>query len=158
MKVLNLGCAQSHVFEGWFASEEDFQSQLARGLIECPMCNTNQIEKRPSAPRLNLRTQGEPLVPQPPISADPAVAARHQQTGAAAEFQAQALHALRELVARTEDVGERFAQEARRMHYGEIEPRSIRGRATVEDAVAMAEEGVELMPLPELDAIKHTLQ
>jgi len=57
MKVLNLGCAQDHVFEGWFGSEKDFQDQLARGLLECPVCGDSHIQKRLSAPRLNLKAR-----------------------------------------------------------------------------------------------------
>lgn len=163
MKVLNLGCGQSHVFEGWFASEEDFQTQLARGLIECPMCGDRHVEKRLSAPRLNLKTQGSDVPasrPSTPVDTTPAAGQQPALPAVlqAKMLQAKMLQAMRELVANTEDVGERFAQEARRMHYGEIEHRGIRGRTTVDEAVALADEGVELLPLPDLDAIKNTLQ
>jgi len=155
MKVLDLGCAHAHVFEGWFASEDDFQSQLSRGLLECPMCGDQHIQKRLSAPRLNLKAAHQQPVStevapeNEPVSAEPALPA---------EMQAKLLKMVREVVAKTEDVGGGFAQEARRMHYGEIEQRSIRGTATVDDAVALVEEGIEVLPLPELDFFKQTLQ
>lgn len=159
MKVLDLGCAQSHVFEGWFASEDDFQAQLARGLLECPLCGDRHIEKRLSAPRLNLRAPVEVPDAQsaPPASPSPAVA-QPQRPLVPEDIQGLVLRAVREVMAKTEDVGERFADEARRMHYGEIEQRSIRGRATVADAVELVEEGIDLLPLPDLDSFKQTLQ
>lgn len=159
MKVLDLGCAQSHVFEGWFASEDDFQAQLARGLLECPLCGDRHIEKRLSAPRLNLRAPVEVPAAQssPPASPSPTVAQPHRPA-VPEDIQGLVLRAVREVMAKTEDVGERFADEARRMHYGEIEQRSIRGRATVADAVELVEEGIDLLPLPDLDSFKQTLQ
>ena len=151
MKVLNLGCARSHLFEGWFGSESDYQSQLERGLLECPVCGEKSVSKLPSAPRLNLRGQ------------DAAPASQHAETArpadvAAAELQAAMLRAMRELGARSEDVGERFADEARRIHHGDAERRSIRGRASVADAVELLEEGIGVLPLPDLPALKETLQ
>jgi len=151
MKVLNLGCAQSHVFEGWFGSEADFQSQLERGLLECPMCGDKAVNKLPSAPRLNLRSQAES---EQPAAAKPVMDAGQLD----ATVQARMLQALREVHARSEDVGERFASEARRMHHGEIEPRQIRGRASVAEAVELIEEGIGVLPLPDLPAVKETLQ
>ena len=155
MKVLDLGCAHAHVFEGWFASEEDFQSQLSRGLLECPVCGDQRIEKRLSAPRLNLKaadSQTEQL-------SNPSTAHVQTESGAMpAEMQAKLLHMVREVMSKTEDVGGGFAREARRMHYGEIEQRSIRGTATVDDAMSLAEEGIDVLPLPDLDVFKQTLQ
>ncbi len=151
MKVLNLGCAQSHVFEGWFGSEADFQGQLERGLLECPLCGDRTVRKLPSAPRLNLGGPKEAVPAPAPVAAPPAEAE-------AVRRQAEALRALREVVARTEDVGTRFASEARRMHQGEIEPRQIRGRASVAEAVELIEEGIGVLPLPDLPAVKETLQ
>jgi len=153
MKVLNLGCAQSHLFEGWFGSEADFQSQLERGLLECPVCGDRTVHKRLSAPRLNLRGQHDDPTP----ASAPAAAGRVEPPGAG-EIQAGYLRALREVMARTEDVGTRFASEARRMHQGEIEPRQIRGRASVAEAVELIEEGIAVLPLPDLPAVKETLQ
>lgn len=147
MKVLDLGCAQAHTFEGWFGSEDDFQSQLARGLVTCPVCGDAHIAKRLSAPRLNLAGAQADNPPHSPTPAQAAV----DETGAA-------LKALREWVRRTEDVGERFAEEARRMHHGETPSRNIRGKATLADAAALVEEGVSIVPLPDVPALKETLQ
>ncbi|MFC6284086.1 MULTISPECIES: DUF1178 family protein [Polaromonas] len=177
MKVLNLQCARQHSFEGWFASEGDFQTQLARGLVECPMCADKSIQKMPSAPRLNLgghqapasgSDEGSPkagapgsapsLLPQHHAAASTADAATGVQTSASPAEQAAFLKALRHVVANTEDVGERFADEARRMHYGDAEARSIRGQASVREAVELMEEGIEVMPLPLPAAVKETLQ
>lgn len=155
MKVLDLGCAHAHVFEGWFASEEDFQTQLGGGLLECPVCGDQRIEKRLSAPRLNLKA----AVSQTAQLPNPSTAYVQAEPGAMpAEMQAKLLHMVREVLSKTEDVGGGFAREARRMHYGEIEQRSIRGTATVDDAMSLAEEGIDVLPLPDLDVFKQTLQ
>ncbi len=154
MKVLDLNCQHGHVFEGWFASEDDFQSQKARALVQCPMCGDAHIEKRLSAPRLNLGAQAPAAGPAPPSSTPaPAAAAASRRA-----LQAAWLRASRELVAKSEDVGERFAAEARRMHHGETEARAIRGQATVEQAVELLEEGIGVMPLALAETAKKTLQ
>lgn len=147
MKVLDLACPQGHVFEGWFASEEDFQSQKARALVQCPVCGAVDIEKRLSAPRLNLGAAAPATAP----AATPDAPSREA-------LQAAWLRASRELIAKTEDVGTRFADEARRMHHGEIEPRGIRGQATLKEAAALLEEGIGVLPLALPDGAKETLQ
>lgn len=164
MKVLNLQCAHQHAFEGWFASEDDFQGQLARGLIECPLCADQGIQKMPTAPRLNLGSHliqeaSEKNTAKPPPAA-PAQAQGASGAGlsaaAHADGQAAFLKALRQVVADTEDVGDRFTQEVRRMHYGDSEARSIRGQASLKDAVELLEEGIDVLPLPA--SFKETLQ
>ncbi len=154
MKVLDLGCQFGHVFEGWFASEDDFQSQKARALVQCPFCGDTQIDKRLSAPRLNLGAQA-PAV-------QPTAAQTGAQTSAAPNarqaMQAAWLEISRQLIAHTEDVGQRFAEEARRMHHGEIATRGIRGQTSAEEAVALLEEGIEVLPLALPDAVKQILQ
>ena len=158
MKVLNLQCArQQHSFEGWFASEDDFQDQVARGVLECPLCGAQDIQKLPSAPRLNLGAMREREVKAPDaVPAHPRASTTDMFAPADPVHQATVLRVLRELVARTEDVGERFAQEARRIHYGETAHRNIRGRASAREAIELLEEGIEVMPLPA--AVKDTLQ
>jgi hypothetical protein len=160
MKVLDLQCSHQHAFEGWFASEDDFQEQLTRGLVTCPLCADPAIQKMPSAPRLNL---GAPLPAAAASAREPAAissaglasgAAPPAATAGPAEF----MKALREVMAATEDVGEHFADEARAMHYGEAQRRSIRGQASVREAVELLEEGIEVMPLPLPAAAKETLQ
>jgi hypothetical protein len=156
MKVLNLQCAHQHEFEGWFGSEDDFTSQLARGLVSCPLCGDAHIEKKLSAPRLNLRTtRGEDSASSTTAVALSNHAAPNPEL---AELQARMLAALREVVSNTEDVGERFAEEARAMHHGEKEHRQIRGQASAQEAMELIEEGIEVMPLPMLPGIKDTLQ
>lgn len=155
MKVLDLQCARQHVFEGWFGSEEDFASQLGRGLVSCPLCGDQRIEKKLSAPRLNLRGGKEEAAP----AGVPALAmSNHPAYAELAQLQARMLKAMREIVANTEDVGERFAEQARAMHHGDIERRNIRGNATPEVALELIEEGVDVMPLPLLPPAKETLQ
>jgi hypothetical protein len=148
MKVLDLACSQGHLFEGWFASEADFASQHDRGLVSCPACADTTIHKRLSAPRLHLR--GDAHEPHPPSN----TVEEHQTPARQAAY----LQAMRELMRRSEDVGERFANEARRMHQGEVESRSIRGQTSLEEAVQLHEEGIPLVPLPDLPGLKEPLQ
>lgn len=150
MKVLNLQCAHQHGFEGWFASEDDFQSQLARQLVACPVCGDTGVAKLPSAPRLNLGATASPAEQAAPAPSepDPQRAAR----------QAAWLKMVRHVMANTEDVGEKFAEEARRIHYGETEERNIRGQASREDTEALLEEGIAVLPLPVPAGLKGPLQ
>lgn len=143
MKVLNLSCAHQHLFEGWFASEDDFVSQVERGLVECPLCADKAITRLPSAPRLNVSNLRD---------------APAQPADASMQAQAQWLRAVRHMVETTEDVGERFPEEARRIHYGEVQERGIRGRASREDTDALREEGIEVMAIPLPAALKGPVQ
>jgi hypothetical protein len=122
MWVAELGCEQGHGFEGYFASKDEFESQQARGLVSCPVCGSAQVERRLSAPRINV--------------------------GAPAPDLRQLVAKLR---AGSEDVGSRFATEARRMHEGETPERAIRGRASGEELMALLDDGVPVLPLPDLD-------
>jgi hypothetical protein len=141
MKVLNLRCAQGHGFEGWFGSDDEFLDQNGRGLIECPLCADRVITRLPTAPRLNLSGAREPAPEARPV-----------------DLQAAWLAAARRLLAETEDVGDRFAEEARRIHYGEAEHRGIRGQASPEEREALREEGIETFALPLPAALKDPLQ
>ena len=147
MKVLNLRCANGHGFEGWFASDDEFMAQNGRGLIECPLCADRIVSRLPSAPRLNLSGQREPAAPPAP-AAEPT----------AKPLQTQWMHAVRRMLESTEDVGERFPEEARRIHYGEIEARGIRGQASAEERRALLDEGIEIMSLPLPAALKGPVQ
>ena len=155
MKVLNLQCAGQHDFEGWFASEDDFQAQMEHGLLSCPLCGDSQVRKMLTAPRLNLGRAREDLTTRP-VSDDGMVEMGHTAPGS--ELQGRLLRAMRDLMSKTEDVGERFADEARAMHHGELEQRNIRGRTTPEVAMELIEEGVDVLPLPSIPALKETLQ
>ncbi len=161
MKVLNLQCGHGHRFEGWFGSEDDFQNQLAHSLVACPLCGDTGTKKLLSAPRLNLGATD----PNAPTVAPPDKALESHTVPALAEpvgttlteQQAQWLHRVREVIAQTDDVGEQFASEARRMHYGETDHRPIRGHATADQALELLEEGIPVMPLPLPAALKGTL-
>ncbi|WP_438393464.1 DUF1178 family protein [Caballeronia sp. DA-9] len=159
MKVLDLKCSHDHRFEGWFASADEFESQLSRKLVACPVCSSIEVSRMPSAPRLNLSTSRTGRTEQPSDSTSVAQAAQPQQPAEnAMQAQARALHFMREILAKTENVGDRFAEEARRMHYDEAPARNIRGVATPEDAHALMEEGIDVMPLPVPAALKEPLQ
>ena len=177
MKVLDLKCAHQHVFEGWFASEDDFQSQLTRDLVQCPMCGDAAISKQLSAPRLNLGATPPPSpAAKAPAAADADVSggvkpSRRELVPARAAsalsaqdlqdlqaVQADWLKMARHVMANTENVGSHFAEVARQMHYGETEERSIRGQTSRQEAVALLEEGISVMPLPIPDALKGPLQ
>ena len=168
MKVLDLLCDADHRFEGWFASEEDFQSQMERALVQCPMCGSAHIRKGLSAPRLNLRSSSkEPAsarqckaieeaapVPQQDVSNRPPPTPAELQS----QLQDAWLRAARHVIANTENVGERFAQEARRIHYGDAPERGIRGQASAEETAELVEEGIDVMPFVLPDSLKETLQ
>lgn len=158
MKVLNLRCADGHGFEGWFASEDDFLDQNGRSMIECPLCADRIISRLPSAPRLNLSGAREvvPVKPQALSSvpaADPAPHAAPPQGEPRGDLQAHWLAGVRKLLATTEDVGPRFAEEARRIHYGEAKNRGIRGQASPEEREALRDEGIETVAI----AVPHAL-
>ena len=161
MKVFDLQCRQQHGFEGWFGSEGDFLSQSERGLVSCPMCGDAQVSRMPSAPRLNLGAEPRRHAPAE-RAGDAALAAAPMPGGEEASRLAQ-LHAAwlrvaRHVVENTDDVDERFAREARRMHHGEIESRGIRGRASAEEARELADEGIEVMALPIPAALNGPVQ
>lgn len=140
MKVYNLACEHDHRFEGWFSSEEDFSAQVGKGLIECLVCESRAIVRMPSAPRLNLS------------------GAQKSEPDLSAQVQAHLMNVMRTVIANSEDVGECFAEEARRIHYNEAPERTIRGVATVDECKALVEEGIDITPLPQLAVLKNTLQ
>ena len=142
IKVFNLRCDNAHTFEGWFASGNDLDAQRERGLLSCPFCNSVEVVKAPSAPYVG-RAVAEPA------PAETGAAAR--QTAimpTPAQMQAMFMTMAREIARTTEDVGERFAEEARRIHYNEVPARGIRGTTTREEAQALDEEGIGVMPIP----------
>jgi len=150
MKVLDLQCTLGHVFEGWFGSEADFLDQSRRSLVQCPLCGDPTISKKLSAPRLALsRSRSEQL-----DRSDAADASRTDSDAASAAWVALA----RKLVCETTDVGSNFAEEARKIHYGETEARSIRGTATPDETHSLVEEGIEVMSFPLPIPSKERLQ
>ncbi|MGO4329176.1 DUF1178 family protein [Cupriavidus sp. 2TAF22] len=148
MKVLDLRCAQDHRFEGWFASEDDAQAQILQKLVQCPICADHAITRLPSAPRLNLSGATAAPAGRPAEAKAPAAAA--------VTLQSLYMKAVRQVLAQTEDVGERFAEEARRMHYDETPERGIRGTASPDEVQALAEEGIDTFQLVVPDALKQT--
>lgn len=150
MKVFDLRCAHGHGFEGWFASEDDYVRQHERGLVECPLCGDKSVDRLPSAPRLNLGAT-------PPAAENrqqPAVAPPAAPSPEAVTLQNMWVEAVKHVMERTEDVGDRFSEEARRIHYGEAESRGIRGQATPEQRAELADEGIEVVSLPVPPALK----
>lgn len=145
MIVYNLACKQGHAFEGWFKSPADFENQRDRGLVECPVCADRSVERKLHAPRVNVGAA-------PTTRANAVEDATLSDGSVDRERLAKALAAMAEFAARvrenTENVGERFAEEARAMHYGEKPLRGIRGRADPETAAELREEGIEFQSLP----------
>ena len=141
MIVYDLLCTNGHAFEGWFASGAEFDRQKAARLLSCPVCDGFDVERRPSAKvrTAKVRTAKAPAAAPAPVSAG---------QDAIAGIPPELLAKLREVVRNTEDVGERFPEEARKIHYDEAPPRSIRGKASREEAESLAEEGIDFSQLP----------
>ncbi|WP_454882857.1 DUF1178 family protein [Sphingomonas oryzagri] len=128
MIVFDLACSGGHVFEAWFGSQADYDDQRARRLVSCPMCGDGRVDKAPMAPRISgTRSSGAP---------DPK------------QVMQAMMMAQRKLLASSEDVGGRFADEARAIHAGDAEERQIHGRTTPAEAKKLVEEGVPVAPLP----------
>jgi hypothetical protein len=155
-----LKCAKGHAFESWFQSSAAFDKQNKRGLVTCPVCGASKVAKAIMAPQLTRTRNAESAQAEPPASpAPPALAgamppvtpgkAAVAMTSPAERELRRKLKALRDHVTKNAHyVGAQFPEEARKMHYGEIEHRSIYGEATSEEAKALHEEGVEFHPLP----------
>jgi hypothetical protein len=158
----NLVCAKGHEFESWFANSATYDKQARRGLLECPHCGSSKVEKALMTPRLaRTRKSGapitapleavaapEPATPEPAAAPEPApVAVISPQER---ELRAKLKELRDHLVSNAENVGGRFPEEARKMHYGEKKHRSIYGTASPDDAKALHEEGIEFAPLPVL--------
>jgi hypothetical protein len=143
--VFDLRCAPSgHVFEGWFGSSGEFQSQQARGLVSCPLCGSGEVDKAPMAPAVGAK--GNSLETAP-------ATAPGQDLFASAPAEVKAMLAAaaavqKKLLASSEGVGDRFADKARAIHLGDADARPIHGRATREQAQSLVEEGVAIAPLP----------
>jgi hypothetical protein len=141
MIVYDLACEQGHRFEGWFGSADDFAQQQQRGLVACPVCDSSSVARIPSA-RVNVGKASAPPS-ETPKPAQPAAPASH-----GAGLPAEVVTKLREIVRNTENVGRRFPEEARKMHYEEVPHRPIRGQASPDEADALRDEGIEFAPVP----------
>ncbi|MEY3215857.1 MAG: hypothetical protein RLZZ280_234 [Pseudomonadota bacterium] len=179
MKVLDLQCRLGHSFEGWFGSQADYDAQRERGLVTCPVCNDSEITKMLSAPRLNLGhgtapvlSQGQGAEPVAGAATAAQVPETRSEVAASAvpaaqsemaqpslqQIQAAMMNMVRHVMANTEDVGTQFAEEARKIHYGERAERNIRGQATREETEALIDEGIDVMALPVPENLKGPLQ
>jgi hypothetical protein len=157
MIIFDLSCQHEHRFEGWFQSREDFDSQSLRSLISCPDCGSLQVRRVPSALHVGRQSKSSEVAPppMPPMSAaSSATVAAPVPSSPAIDPRAGARSSLQQLttmlLANCEDVGEHFAEEARKIHYLETPERSIRGQASDEEYEALREEGVEVLRLPRL--------
>lgn len=142
MIVFDLLCGGGHRFEGWFGSAEDYAKQKEGRLLSCPVCGVAGVERVPSAARLNLGAV-EPAAAKPESTA-------MQMEGKDPFAIAQMLYSqmLDQLLAKTEDVGTRFPEEARRIHYKEVPARGIRGQATQQEHDELLDEGIEVARFP----------
>lgn len=137
-----LRCANGHGFDGWFAGAEAFDKQQRGGLLECPHCGTADVEKALMAPSVSTSRRREKRQP---------VAAMAQPADPRRGELLEAMRRLKAMVTENADyVGDRFAEEARKIHYGESDPRGIYGEATGEEVKSLLDDGVEIMPLPSL--------
>ena len=148
-----LHCDRNHDFESWFQSSSAYDSQVKRKLVTCPVCGSAEVEKAIMAPRIVGKKSRE-KAPAPVEAAAPAETPATESTSLMMAQERELRAKLKELrdhiVKNADNVGERFPNEARKMHYGEIEHRPIYGEASNEEARALIEEGVEVSPLPVL--------
>jgi len=140
----SLVCSNAHEFEGWFRSSEDFDAQSSAGLCACPECGSTSVAKALMRPNV-ATSETRAVVP---------VAAQDKQHVAIPPEAREFLEKLKEIKAAlldgSEDVGKRFAEEARRIHFGEAPARAVHGEATEEDARSLIEDGIDILPLPVL--------
>lgn len=143
MIVFDLTCADhGHRFEGWFASSEDFEAQQARALVTCPQCGCASVSKAPMAPAVPRKgNQASAQPPAPPLAGGALPPEAQAMLARLAEFQAEAIK-------QSQWVGDKFADVSRAMHYGEQDPAPVYGQASVDEAKALVEEGIPVLPLP----------
>ena len=140
MKVYNLKCQFGHTFEGWFRSNDEFISQSDQGILSCPVCDDNVVSRVPSAAHIQAQKS-------PSISSGnhlPQNSGKHFEN----EVNKKLLEVAKHILQNSEDVGDQFANEARRIHRKESEERSIYGTITLEDAKELKEEGIEIISIP----------
>jgi hypothetical protein len=155
-----LVCEQGHTFESWFSDSASFDTQAKRGFVECPVCQSKQVTKALMSPAVSTSRRREAAraampaeaaaVPAPtpaPAEAQPAVALLDERQQA---MRAMIRELHQKLTENSVDVGSSFPEEARRMHDGETPQRSIRGQATLEEAKALLEDGIPVLPIPTL--------
>lgn len=159
MISFTLKCSDGHEFEAWFGSSADYDDQQERGLVSCPFCNNTSVSKALMTPQLPRKGNQKPApaAPHTPQKMPPPATSQHtlpaQGPSAIKPEDVAALYSrMREMqnkiVAEYDDVGNRFAEEARKIHYGETEERGIYGQTSIEEAEALAEEGIDALAVP----------
>ena len=138
MIVFDLGCANSHRFEGWFASNEDFERQIGRKLVTCPLCGNANVSRLPHVFRIG--TGGKERAPRAESAAG-----QKQYSNVSSEVLTKLVE---HIIENTEDVGAAFPEEARKIHYRESAERRIRGTASRDEVDALRDEGIEVIALP----------
>jgi hypothetical protein len=146
----NLVCDKRHEFESWFPSSAAYERQEKRKLIACPVCGSVKVERAIMAPNVARKDKSTSSLPAPVEQATEAPQPVAMVSPEEKEFRAKLKELRDHLTANSDNVGNKFPEEARKMHYGETEHRSIYGEATAEDAKALHEEGIEFHPLPVL--------
>jgi hypothetical protein len=149
----NLRCERGHAFESWFQSSSAYDSQVRRKLVTCPTCGSAKVEKAIMAPQIIGKKGRDKAAPEPaPVTAAEPTSSESTPLMMAQERELRAkLKELRDhIVKNADNVGDRFPNEARAMHYGDKEHRPIYGEASAEEARSLVEEGVEVSPLPVL--------
>lgn len=149
MKIFNLCCSHHHRFEGWFGSDVQRQEQLSNGLLVCPLCGDSHIQVLPSAPHVHVGKAAPHTKRAAAGGVEAAAAAGLSESSQQTEAQLQStwVQAIELLIQNTDDVGEQFADEARRIHYGEAPDRGIRGSATLDEVQVLREEGIDVVPI-----------
>jgi len=151
----SLACKKGHAFESWFQDSAAFEKQAKRGLVSCPQCGSSEVSKAIMAPQVSdskrrrkaaTKAAAETIMADKPADAAPVAIVSPQEQALRTKLKELREHLLKN----ADHVGTRFPEEARKMHYGEIEHRSIYGEASLEQAKELAEEGIEVHPLPML--------
>ena len=150
-----LVCERKHNFEIWFSDSGDYDKQRKRGLVTCPVCDSKKVEKAIMAPALGRGAKKRSALIEAPMPAADAPSAPAPEPVAMIspqeqEFRAKLKELRDHLTANADNVGKKFPEEARKMHYGETEHRSIYGEASPDEAKALLDEGIEFHPLPVL--------
>lgn len=151
MIVFDLICEHGHPFEGWFSSSNDYADQQERGLLDCPHCGSLVITKAPMAPAVSAKgnTRSEPVAPVPAAAGDEAHPVANQPMPEEVQKALKALAKAQEKALKDSTwVGDKFAEASRAMHYGETVEKPIHGKASVEEAESLSEEGINVAPLP----------
>jgi hypothetical protein len=147
-----LSCNKGHGFESWFADSSAYDKQAKRGLVTCPQCGSAKVEKAIMAPQLSSTAKKRKASVETSDASSPDKAAGNQPVAMMSpqeqEFRTKLKELREHMTKNADDVGQKFPEEARKMHYGETEHRSIYGVASPDDAKELAEEGIEFHPIP----------